>query len=99
MAKRRSFSKEFKHEAVQMATGANLSVTQVAADLGLHTNVLSRWCREQKREGPKAFRGQGIPRDEEVAKMNRELARVKRERDFLKDAAVFFARDTPRGMP
>lgn len=99
MAKRRSFSKEFKHEAVQMATGANLSITQVAADLGLHTNVLSRWCREQKREGPKAFRGQGIPRDEEVAKLKRELARVKRERDFLKDAAVFFARDTPRGMP
>jgi transposase len=60
---------------------------------------LSRWCREQKREGSEAFRGQGLPRDEEVAKLKRELARVKRERDFLKDAAVFFARDTPRGMP
>ena len=98
MAKRRRFSQEFKHEAVQMATGANLSITQVAADLGLHTNVLSRWCREQKQEGPRAFPGQGIPRDEEVARLKRELARVKRERDFLKDAAVFFARDTPRDM-
>ncbi len=97
MAKRRRFSKEFKHEAVQMATGADLSITQVAKDLGVHANVLSRWCRE--REGPKAFRGQGVPRDEEVARLKRELARVKRERDFLKDAAVFFARDTPRGMP
>ncbi len=98
MGTRRRFSKEFKHEAVQMATGANLSITQVAADLGLHTNVLSRWCREQQQAGAKAFSGQGIPRDEEVAKLKRELARVKRERDFLKDAAVFFARDTPRGM-
>ncbi|GJL65123.1 MAG: transposase [Nitrospirales bacterium] len=82
-----------------MATGADLTIGQVAADLGLHTNVLSRWCREQKQEGLKAFRGQGIPRDEVMAKLKRELAQVKREPDFLKDAAVFFARDTPRGMP
>ncbi len=44
MGKRRRFSKEFKHEAVQMATGANFSIAQVAADLGIHTIVLSRWC-------------------------------------------------------
>ena len=50
--------------------------------------------------GVKAFRGQGVPRDEEVARLKRELARVKRERDFLKDAVgFFFARDTPRCMP
>ena len=99
MAKRRRFSKEFKQEAVQMATGADLSISQVAKDLGIHTNVLSRWCREEKQDGGKAFRGQGVPRDEEVVRLKRELVRVKRERDFLKDAAVFFARDTPRGMP
>ncbi len=80
-----------------MAGGADLSVSQVAKDLGIHPTVLSRWCREQARDGLKAFRGQGTPRDEEVAKLKREVARVKRERDFLKDAAVFFARDTPRG--
>ena len=96
---RRRFSQEFKQEAVQMARGADLSISQVAKDLGLHTNVLSRWCREQERDGVKAFRGQGVPRDGEVARLKRELARVRRERDFLKDAAVFFARDTPQGMP
>lgn len=99
MEKRRRFSKEFKREAVQMARGADLSIKQVAVDLGIHTNVLSRWCREQGRDGLKAFPGPGVSRDEEVARLKRELARVKRERDFLKDAAVFFARDTPRGMP
>lgn len=58
---------EFKQEAVQMVRGADLSISQVAKDLGLHTNVLSRWCREQERDGEKAFRGLGVPRDEEVA--------------------------------
>jgi len=79
-----------------MAMGANLSIKQVAIDLGIHANVLSRWCQEQQRDGPKAFRGQSVPRDEELAKLKRELARVKRERDFLKDAAAFFAKDTLR---
>ena len=99
MQNRRRFSKEFKREAVQLTRGADVSLKQVATDLGLHSNVLSRWCREQEQDGAKAFRGQGVPRDEELVRLKRELARVKRERDFLKDAAVFFARDTPQGMP
>ena len=96
---RRRFSKEFKQEAVQMARGANLSISQVAKDLGIPTNVLSCWCREQGRDGLKAFHGHGVPHDEEVAKLKRKFSRVKRERDFLKNAAVFFARDTSRSMP
>lgn len=96
---RRRFFNEFKQEAVQMARGADLSISQVAKDLGLHMNMLSRWCREQERDGVKAFRGLGVPRDGEVARLRRELARVNRERDCLKDAAVSFARETPRGMP
>ncbi|MDR4485794.1 MAG: transposase [Nitrospirales bacterium] len=99
MQKRRRFSKEFKREAVQMTRGADMSITQVAADLGLHANVLSRWCREQTQEGITAFRGQGVPRDEELVRLKRELARVKRERDFLKDAAAFFAKDARRDRP
>ena len=93
MQQRRRFSKEFKREAVQMTRGADMSIMQVAADLGIHANVLSRWCREQTRDGEKAFRGQGVSRDEELVHLKRELARVKRERDFLKDAAAFFAKD------
>ncbi|MGD9850055.1 MAG: transposase [Nitrospirales bacterium] len=99
MQKRRRFSKEFKREAVQMTRGADVSVTHVAADLGLHAHVLNRWCREQEQDGPRAFRGQGIPRDEELVRLKRELACVKRERDFLKDAAAFFAKESQPGMP
>jgi transposase-like protein len=55
-----------------MATGANPSIKQVATDLGINANVLSRWCQEQQREGLKAFRGQGVSRDEELAKLKRD---------------------------
>ena len=99
MRQRRKFTKEFKREAVQMAKGADLSLKKVADDLGIHTNVLSRWCREQEQAGIRAFPGQGVPKDQEVGRLKRELARVKRERDFLKDAAAFFAKESQPGMP
>ncbi len=99
MRQRRKFTKEFKHEAVQMAKGADRSLQQVADDLGIHANVLGRWCREQEHAGPRTFPGQGIPKDQELVRLKRELARVKRERDFLKDAAAFFARESQPGTP
>ena len=97
MGKRRTFSREFKQEAVQLVSQSGRGISHVGRDLGLHAGMLGRWCREYRNDGPKAFAGQGVARDEELARLKRELARVKRERDFLKDAAVFFARDTPRG--
>ncbi len=99
MQTRRRFTKEFKREAVQMVRGADCSIQQVATDLGIHANVLSRWCREHEREGFDAFQGQGVPRDAELTRLKRELARVKRERDFLKDAAAFFAKASQPGRP
>ncbi len=74
-------------------------VAQVARDLGIGPNILSRWCRELHAEGTQAFRGMGVARDEEVARLKRELARVRRERDFLKDAAGYFAKASTRDMP
>jgi transposase len=54
---------------------------------------LFRWRRELEANG-KAFPGSGVPRDQEVMALKRELAKVKQERDFLRDAAAFFARDS-----
>jgi len=51
-----------------------------------------RWCREAGRRGSKAFPGTGTPHDHELARLKRELALVTRERDFLKEAAAFFAK-------
>lgn len=60
--------------------------------------MLRRWRKEGNVDGPKAFRGQGVTRDEELAQLKRELGRVKRERDFLKDAAAYFAKESKRGF-
>ena len=47
-----------------------------------------------KELGTQVFGGQGKPRDEEITRLKRELARVKKERDFLKEAAAFFAKES-----
>lgn len=87
MATRRRFSAEYKQEAVELARSSNKTASQIARDLGIDPNMLSRWCRELETSPKKAFPGQGKTRDE-------ELAQVKKERDFLKEAAVFFAKDS-----
>jgi transposase len=94
MAKRRRFSDEYKREAVRLATQPGVTKSQVAEGLGLNANLLGRWCRDFAANGAAAFPGPGKPRDEEMASLKRELARVKKERDFLREAATFFAKES-----
>jgi len=92
MEKRRKYTPEFKHEAVQLTHQAGGAITQVARDVGINAAMLGRWCRETHRRGPKAFPGTGTPHEQELARLKRALAHVTRERDFLKEAAAFFAK-------
>lgn len=92
MGQRRKFSAEYKREAVVMLQAPGVSVSQIAAELGIGANVLGRWRRELRQAQDQAFRGNGRPHDEELAHLRRELARVTKERDFLREAAAFFAR-------
>lgn len=92
MSKRRKFSAEFKRGAVEQASQPGVSCAKVARELGIRDNLLSRWKREDQSQGKRAFVGSGTPRDEELASIKRELARVKKERDFLREAATFFAK-------
>lgn len=92
MAIRKKFSQEFKHEAVELARSSQQSMSQVARDLDISPNLLTRWCRESADGGVKVFPGNGKPRDEEITTLKRELAQTRKERDFLKEAAAFFAR-------
>ena len=69
-----------------------VSCAQVARELGIGANLLTRWRREFEASAS-AFRGTGTPRDEELTRLKRELARVTKERDFLREAATFFARE------
>lgn len=94
MQQRRKYSDEFKREAISLANQSNVSLKQVAEELGINSGMLGRWRREMGQHGDKAFRAQGNARDEEMAALKRELARVKKERDFLKEAAAFFAKES-----
>jgi len=94
MSKRRQYSVEFKQGAVEQTRQPGVSCAQVARELGVGANLLSRWRREADQAGNRAFGGTGNARDEEVAALKRELARVKTERDFLREAATFFARES-----
>jgi transposase len=97
MTKRRKFSPEFKHEAVALTRQPGVSCRQVALDIGINPNKLSRWVREMDAGPSKAFTGPGSPRDQELARLKRELAQVKKERDFLRDAATYFAKGSSNG--
>ena len=88
MSKRRKFSAEFKRGAVEQSSQPGVSCAQVARELGIRDTLLTRWKREAQSQGKVAFGGTGTPRDEELARLKRELARVKKERDFLREAAV-----------
>lgn len=91
MTQRRRFSAEYKREAVAMLNAPGVSVSQIAAELGVGAAVLGRWRRELRRGPEQAFVGQGRSRDEELVLVRRELTRVTKERDFLREAATFFA--------
>jgi transposase len=92
MGARRKFSAEYKREAVAMLDAPGVTVSQIASDLGIGANILGRWRRELRQAPKQAFVGNGRSRDEEVSQLRRELARVTKERDFLREAAAVFAR-------
>jgi transposase len=92
---RRKFSREFKLEAVKVRE-RGVTVAQAARDLDLHVNMLRKWVREQSVDPQQAFPGHGQMKPEqlEIEKLRREVAKLKAERDILKKAAAYFARDS-----
>jgi transposase len=92
MATRRKYSAEFKREAVALANQPGVTKAQIGRKLDVNPNVITRWERELQSNGSKAFRGQGVARDEEMATLKREVNRLRKERDFLREAATFFAK-------
>ena len=85
---RRSFSREFKLEAVRMVTEGGHSLAQVARDLDIRPDMLRRWRRQFEQDPEQAFPGVGQRKavDEEMWQLRRKLDRVTTERDILKKA-------------
>ena len=94
----RKYDKEFKLEAIRMASEPGVSATEVEKRLGIGQGVLSRWRRQLKNDGKHTFPGKGHlkPEDQELRRLKRECERLRRERDILKKAVAIFSTDPHR---
>jgi transposase len=92
---RRKFSREFKVEAVRLVRERGVSVAQAGRDRGVHENVLRKWVKEFGSDPVQAFPGHGQMKPEqlEIERLRREVAKLKAERDILKKAAGYFAKE------
>jgi transposase len=95
MAKR-VFTPEFKREAVRLANKPGISKAQASRDLGIHPNVLKAWCAKFKSGKWEEAPGSELKsaQAKEFEKMKRELDRVTMERDILKKALAYFAKES-----
>lgn len=96
MKTRRQFSREFKVEAVKLVTQRGVAVAQAARDLDVVESVLRRWMRELAQDPGEAFPGKGVmkPEQAEIDRLRKEVAKLKMERDILKKAAAYFAKES-----
>jgi len=96
MSRRGRYPKEFKTEAVRLLNESDRPAAEIARELGVKRTLLYRWRDEMNKKGDHAFDGSGRPTVEEMselARVKRELQAVKEERDILKKAAAYFARE------
>ena len=93
---RQRYNREFKLEAVRLLGLGQKPATQLALELGIRRNLLYKWQQELHGKADEAFPGQGrAPRERqsEVARLKAELRKVSEERDILKKAAAYFAKE------
>ena len=92
---RKKFSREFKLEAVNLVRERGVSFAQAARDLGVNVNMLRRWAKESGSDPKHAFPGLGQMKPEqlEIDRLRKEVVRLKAERDILKKAAAYFAKE------
>ena len=93
---RKRYAREFKLKAVRLVKERGVSVAQASRDLGVHANVLREWVRAFAADPEQAFpgRGQMKPDQLEVERLRREVQKLKAERDILKKAAAYFAKES-----
>jgi transposase len=90
---RRSYTVEFKAEAVRLVEERGVSMRQAARELGMSVNTLQAWIVASRTRGG-ARAPSGGATQQEVARLQREVVRLRMERDILKKAAAYFARES-----
>jgi transposase len=93
---RRRFNREFKIEAARLVRDRGVSMAQAARDLDVHVNVLRKWVKDFGADPAQAFPGHGQmkPEQVEIERLRREVHKLRAERDILKKAAAYFARES-----
>jgi transposase len=96
LSSRKKYSKEFKLDAVSLVLDQGYSRAEAARSLGLNSNMLCRWVLEHRADDGQSFRGNGklTPEQEEIRKLRSQVKNLKMEKEILKKATVFFAKET-----
>jgi transposase len=96
MTTRKTYSKEFKLDAIALVVEQKYSRVEAARNLGLSPQILGRWLKEAEDDNGQAFRGNGTltPEQAEIRRLKEQVKRLEMEREILKKATVFFAKET-----
>jgi transposase len=96
MTTRKQYTKEFKLDAISLVLEQGYKQAEAARSLGINVNMLSRWIKEHQLDEGQAFRGNGklTPEQEEIRQLKSQVKRLEMEKDILKKATVFFAKET-----
>jgi transposase len=91
----RTYTREFKREAVRLADESDLPATQIARQLGIHRNMLASWRKQLAQEGHQAFSGSPIEsrEEKELERLRQEVKMLRMERDVLKKALEIISRE------
>jgi transposase len=94
--KKKSYSKQFKIDAVKLVTEQGYKISEAARNLDIHPNVLRHWRNQLKTDSDQAFPGKGhiAPEIEELHRLRKENKRLQVEHEILKKAAAFFAKES-----
>jgi len=96
MTTRKRYSKEFKLDAISLVKDQGYSRVEAARSLDINANMLGRWIKEAEQGDGHAFRGNGklTPELEEIRKLKTQVKQLELEKRILKEATVFFAKET-----
>lgn len=96
MQQRKRYSKEFKLDAVSLVNDQDYTRAEAARSLGINANMLGRWVKEFNADDGQAFRGNGklTAEQDEIRQLKARVKRLEMEKDILKKATVFFAKET-----
>lgn len=96
MTTRNRYTKDFKLDAINLVLEQSYTQAEAARSLEINANMLGRWIKEYQGDEGQAFRGNGklTPEQAEIRRLREENRRLKMEKDILKKATVFFAKET-----